>query len=516
MEEVLLVEVVGRAGAHPPGDVLRLAAADKDVHHAVQIGLAVPVIGAEGLKGYGHILPLAHAGHKGQIVNAVLAVARIHIEGVPGLDAGSGPGVGGVAGVEAALVGAGQLREGDADESAPGIALVPEVREVVPVQGDGHVLGGGVEHVQVSGVLLDGDGEDAVKALVGVVIDGEIDGIGAGGVLAGAEADVAQVIGGAVKVVAAAALHLQRAHLGHGLGAENHILGGAPARVIGGLVDLLLHGLGGPAVHVPQGQIGVVQAHRGVGGDDVAHVDRHRAGGADGLGGQAALGHGHDKADIAQIPLLLRHGGGQDVAVPGVDQGALVVPAVGEVVVPGDVGGADAHGHIAQGEAEVRGAQGHVDHGVLRQGDGHLAVVHSQAHCAPAVHDLVGLLVDPCAGVMRALAGVGAVPVVLELVLVVVGVNGGWNGPGAVAGGAGIFHLPLDKAGGAGNFLVCNNGCGRAGNIARAVLVRTYHVVGSRQGRGHQREQHNQRQQQRGDAPGALPFHLHCCVSSCG
>ena len=148
-------------------------------------------------------------------------------------------------------------------------------------------------------------------------------------------------------------------------------------------------------------------------------MDRHRAGGADGLGGQAALGHGHDKADIAQIPLLLRHGGGQDVAVPGIDQGALVVPAVGEVVISGDVGGADAHGHVAQGEAEVRGPQGHVDRRVLRQGDGHLAVVHSEAHRTPAVHDLVGLLVDPRVVVVGALAGVGAVPVVLELVLVV-------------------------------------------------------------------------------------------------
>ena len=107
---------------------------------------------------------------------------------------------------------------------------------------------------------------------------------------------------------------------------------------VDGLIDLLLHGLGGLAVPVAQVEELVAAAHSRVGGDQVLHPHGDGAGAADRLGGQAVFGHSHHEAHIFIGALLAGDVGGQGVGLVAAHQLALVVPVVGEVVFRGDIG----------------------------------------------------------------------------------------------------------------------------------------------------------------------------------
>ena len=187
-------------------------------------------------------------------------------------------------------------------------------------------------------------------------------------------------------------------------------------------------------------------------------MDRDRAGGADGLGGQAALGHGHDEAHIFIAPLLLGDGGGQGIALLAAHQLALIVPVVGEGILPGEVRIADGQGHVPQGDGGLGVVEGDIDLRVLREGDLHGAVVHGPALGANAGGVVgVGLPLDVHGrGVgdqIFADAGVGAVPVIGVGGVVVVGVDGDTHDIGLAGAdrvGADVLRQTLAVAGSGG------------------------------------------------------------------
>ena len=131
-------------------------------------------------------------------------------------------------------------------------------------------------------------------------------------------------------------------HLGRLL-IKDHIGGGAAlGRHSPG--DLVRHGDGGPPGGIPQAQIQVPAAHYRGDGQQILDVYLHGAGGADGLPGKGIAGHCSDKADEVIVPFLSDDGGRQGTALAGAHRVAVVVPAVGEGVLP-------CHILCSQGEA---------------------------------------------------------------------------------------------------------------------------------------------------------------------
>ena len=398
IQEVVPVHLDGAAGGHLVAHALHAAGADQNAQVPGLGGLGAPVVLAVGLKGDGDIAAVILVGDKGQIIDLrPVPAAVIIVEGVPGPHPGAGAGGGGIVGVEDALAGSGQGGEADQGQLPAGVVVQPEVLEVVPRQGHGLPVGGGVQHIHISQGLLHGDGQHTGVVVVPLVVGGEGHGVGAGGVLrvVHLEAQLRQagLIPVGVEVVALIPLGGDRPHVVGGHGVKDDVLRPLLAPLVDRVVDLVHNAHRGAAVGLVKVQVFLVGGQGGVGGGQILDHHGDGAGARLGAAAEAAPGHGHDEAGVGVPALVLHHVQGQVVGGAGGHRLAVLIPVVGDGVLVGDVRAAQGQPRAFQLQLGVGVPQLHVDRLVPGQGQLHLAVVHRQAFNAPAgAVEFMGLL----------------------------------------------------------------------------------------------------------------------------